>query len=265
MQGQLANIQQFCIAIGQQPPSNIYAPTQHQGMSNNRIGRRNGGGQGGGGSGGSNQQPTWYGFGGAGAPQPLRPPTPYKRWENQNYCHTHGSNINGFHMSATCGKPGPTHNPHAALANTMGGSATGMHKTILPSASDRTAPSRRPQQQQLSQQRPSIAHYPVQGAAWQQAHTCAFWRNVSGRRLLPPANDHGHPGASAQPSHDELCRTVSSRHWNHANYAAAQPTGEPNDDTLLYTQPAALPCSHPTAQPSQPAATGILFLTSRGG
>ena len=28
MQGQLVNIQQFCMAIGQQPPSNIYAPAQ---------------------------------------------------------------------------------------------------------------------------------------------------------------------------------------------------------------------------------------------
>ena len=26
MQGQLANIQQFCMVIGQQPPSNIYQP-----------------------------------------------------------------------------------------------------------------------------------------------------------------------------------------------------------------------------------------------
>jgi hypothetical protein len=113
-QGQLANIQQFCMAVGQQPLSNIYTPTQHQRTSNNRGIRQNGKGQGGGGSGGGNQQPTWYA------------PTPYKRWENWNYCHTHGGDIEDCHMSATWGKSGPTHNLHATRANTMGGSAAGM-------------------------------------------------------------------------------------------------------------------------------------------
>jgi hypothetical protein len=47
MQGQLANIRQFCMAVGQQPPSNIYAPVQHQRTFYNRGVR--GGGQGGGG------------------------------------------------------------------------------------------------------------------------------------------------------------------------------------------------------------------------
>jgi hypothetical protein len=80
MQGQLANIQQFCMAVGQQPPSTIYqplsnnyAPAQHQRTTYNRGGR--GGGQGGGRHGGGNPQPTWYGFGGAGA-QNQRAPTP---------------------------------------------------------------------------------------------------------------------------------------------------------------------------------------------
>jgi hypothetical protein len=81
MQGQLANIQQFCTAVNQQPPSNIYAPTQHQRTSNNHGIRCNGKGQGSGGSGGGNQQPTWY------------VPTPYKHSENWNYCHTHGGDI----------------------------------------------------------------------------------------------------------------------------------------------------------------------------
>ena len=73
MQGQLANIQQFCMAIGQRPPS---APVQHQHMSYNRRGR--GGDQDGSRYGGGNQQPTWYGFGGAGAPQSPRAPTAFK-------------------------------------------------------------------------------------------------------------------------------------------------------------------------------------------
>ena len=83
MQGQ-ANIQQFCMAVGQQPPSTIYqppsnnyAPVQQQRMTYSRGGR--GGGRGGGGHGGNNQQPTWYE---AGAQQGQHAPTPFKRYEN---------------------------------------------------------------------------------------------------------------------------------------------------------------------------------------
>jgi hypothetical protein len=82
MQGQLTNIKQFCMAVGQQPPPTIYAPTQQQHMSNNCHGRCIGGGQDGG-YGGSNgggnfpQQPTWFGGNGAGAQQLSFPPTPY--------------------------------------------------------------------------------------------------------------------------------------------------------------------------------------------
>jgi hypothetical protein len=46
----LANLQQFCMAVGQQPPNNIYAPTQQQHPFNSGRSRRNrGGGCGGGG------------------------------------------------------------------------------------------------------------------------------------------------------------------------------------------------------------------------
>jgi hypothetical protein len=152
MQGQLANIQQFCMVVGQQPPSTIYqppsnnyAPAQHQRTTFNQGGR--GGGQGGGGHGGGNQQPTWYGFGGAGA-QNQRAPTPFKRYENWNYCFSHGGDVDDAHTSETCGRPGPTHNRYATRANMMGGSAAGMHKSILPSVAGRTAATTtlRPQQ-----------------------------------------------------------------------------------------------------------------------
>jgi hypothetical protein len=87
MQGQLTNIQQFCMAVGQQPPPNINAPSQQQPTFNNRRNRCNGGGHGNRGTGGNNgggganfpQQPTWFGGNSAGAQQPTRPPTPYKR------------------------------------------------------------------------------------------------------------------------------------------------------------------------------------------
>jgi hypothetical protein len=169
MQGQLANIQQFCMAVGQQPPSKIYASMQHQHTSNNRGIRCNGKGQGSGGSGGGNQQPTWYA------------PVPYKRWENWNYCHTYGGDIEDCHMSATYRKPGRMHNPHATHANMMGRSAAGMHKTILPLVSGCTAPNRCPQQQQLSHQRQPISHYPAQGTTWQQAPLPAHFSG------MPPA------------------------------------------------------------------------------
>jgi hypothetical protein len=40
MQGQLANIQQFCMAVNQQPPPTIYAPPQQQQHNNRRSNRR---------------------------------------------------------------------------------------------------------------------------------------------------------------------------------------------------------------------------------
>jgi len=54
MQGQLTNIQQFCMAVSQQPPPNIYAPAQQQHTFNNRHNRCYGGGHGNNGTGGSN-------------------------------------------------------------------------------------------------------------------------------------------------------------------------------------------------------------------
>jgi hypothetical protein len=104
MQGQLTNIQQFCMNVSQRPPPNIYAPTQQQHMPNNRFGRRNGSGSGcGNGSGNFPQQPTWFGGSGAGTQQPTCPPNPYKRWEDSNYCSMHGGNVEDWHMSAMCG------------------------------------------------------------------------------------------------------------------------------------------------------------------
>ncbi len=54
MQGQLTNIQQFCMAVCQQPPPNIYAPPQQQHTFNNCRDRQNGGGHGNDGTGGGN-------------------------------------------------------------------------------------------------------------------------------------------------------------------------------------------------------------------
>ena len=145
MQGQLTNIQKFCMAVGQQPTPNIYAPAQQQHTFNNSRDRHNGGGHnnsgGGGNGGGTFQQPAWFGGNGSSTQQPTRPPTPYKRWENWNYCHIHGGDIDDTHRSALCGNRGPTHKQNTTRANMMDGSIAGMHKTILPSACGLVLPS----------------------------------------------------------------------------------------------------------------------------
>jgi hypothetical protein len=165
--GQLANIQQSYMAVGQQSPSGIYAPAQQQCMFNN-CNKRNGGGQGS--SQGFLQQPTMTLCSTGGSQQQaLRPPTPYRHWKNWNYCHTHSGDVDNTHTSTTCGKPGPMHNPNASRANIMGRLVARMHKTILPLACGHTTPpNHRPQQQQLPQQCPPIAYYPPGGTAWQQ-------------------------------------------------------------------------------------------------
>ncbi len=68
MQNQLANIQQFCMTVGQQPPSSIYTPTQQQRTftNHNKCNKRNSGGQNSGR--GVPQQPT-ISFGDPGSSQ----------------------------------------------------------------------------------------------------------------------------------------------------------------------------------------------------
>jgi hypothetical protein len=97
-----------------------------------------GGGGGGGYNGGGGANGGGYGIGTG------DPPTPIKHFENWNYCSTHGGNVDNYHTSATCSRPGENHQRTATRTNTMGGSMRGMHKTILPSAAGRRAPTPRP-------------------------------------------------------------------------------------------------------------------------
>jgi hypothetical protein len=60
------------------------------------------------------------------------------------------------------------YNPNATRANIMGGSVSGMHKTILPLTSSCTPLNRHPQQQQHPQQCLPNAYYPPGGTAWQK-------------------------------------------------------------------------------------------------
>jgi hypothetical protein len=211
MQGQLANIQQFCMTVSQQPPSGICAPAQQQRTLNNHN-KRNCGRQGS--SCGFSQQPTMS-FGGTGGSQQhtLCPPTPYKRWENWDYCHTHNGDVDDTHTSMTCGKPGPTHNLNATRANIMGGLVVGMHKTILPLACGHTPPNHRPQQLQLLQQ-----------CIWRHGlaatnSSCTVWWNATGQHHLLPADNHGHAGLSALPRNDDECQPIPFKCRKRANDA----------------------------------------------
>jgi len=123
LQGQLTTLQQqLNHSIMARPP--MYPPPYNQ--RNNYYNNNQRGGRGG------NQRrqhvPT-----GPPATQ-VTPPNPVRRFENMNYCHTHGGDVDDGHTSATCTRPGLYHNYYATRDNTMGGSISGLHKTILPSA-----------------------------------------------------------------------------------------------------------------------------------
>jgi hypothetical protein len=97
IQTQLANIQ-LCMNVGQQHPSSSYTPAQQQRTFTNHN-KRNGGGQGNGR--GFPQQPTMN-YGGTGGGQQHNicpPPNPYKRWENRNYCSSHGGDVDDNHTT----------------------------------------------------------------------------------------------------------------------------------------------------------------------
>jgi hypothetical protein len=251
MQNQLANIQQFCMTIDQQPSSISYALAQQKCTFTNHK-KRNSGGQSNGR--GFPQQPTTS-FAGTGGSQQqvIHRPTPYKCWENWNYCHSHGGDIEDNHTSLRCGKPGPMHNPNASLTNIMGRLVSGMHKTILPSACGRTPPNCCPVVAALSAM---SAHCLL--PTWRHALAAtnpsrAVWRNATGQRHLSPADDHGHAGVSARPRNDDECWTVPSERQKCANDA----DGPTADRGTHVDKPL---CSQPAAQP----AAGVL-LTSRGG
>ena len=133
---------------------------------------------GGGNDGASFQQPAWFGGNGASTQQPTCPPTPYKRWENWNYCHTHGGDVDDTHMSALCGNRCPTHNPNATHANMMGGSIAGMHKTVLPLVCGHTPP-------------PPVA--PSSSNAHNNAHQCHNTLSKARRNLVVAGTVCGQP------------------------------------------------------------------------
>jgi hypothetical protein len=139
MQGQLQAMQQFCMVLQQQqPPPPTYAPQQQQRGWRGSARHNTPNGTGRGYPAVVYQQPVT-------AECHLQPSMPFKRFDNWNYCSTHGGDIHNTHTSGTCRHPGPVHNPSATRANMMGGSTAGLHKTILPSAAGCAPPPPRQQ------------------------------------------------------------------------------------------------------------------------
>ncbi len=60
-------------------------------------------------------------------------PTPYKRYDNWNYCWSCGHDVPEWHNSKTCNNCCPGHQEGATKQNTMGGNTRQQHKMILPS------------------------------------------------------------------------------------------------------------------------------------
>ena len=64
---------------------------------------------------------------------PVNQMSPYKRYNNWNYCWTHGHDIGDHHTSANCQNPAQGHVWQATKRNTCGGSTRGQHKIMYPS------------------------------------------------------------------------------------------------------------------------------------
>jgi hypothetical protein len=60
------------------------------------------------------------------------PPSPIKKFNNWNFCYTHGGNVHNNHTSTTCAQPGVHHQYAATRSNTISDNNKGLHKTIPP-------------------------------------------------------------------------------------------------------------------------------------
>jgi hypothetical protein len=201
LQGQMQSMQQYCMnlqQLKQHLPPQSYTPQQR-----GRRGTTRGG----------TYQPAAPAT--AQPPTNARPPTPMKQFENWNYCHMHGGDVDNGHTSMSCNKPGPAHNQHATRQDTMGGSTGGLHKTILPSVSGRVPP---PPRQVHAPVGPPIMQQmsPMLHMAWQQAggpplthsavpsmypHAQGMWHVSQHAPHLPPATP---PSAAVLPPLPEM-------------------------------------------------------------
>jgi hypothetical protein len=133
------------------------------------------------------QQPRGF----PGGQRPLQPPTPFKTFENWNYCHTHDMDVGNTHTGMTCHCPGPLHNPYAMRTNTMGDNTTGLHRTILPSASSHIPPAPRQPQAPAATPASCKIYSDGSGDAFDDAnnplpHGPPVWTSPSAVRTAPP-------------------------------------------------------------------------------
>ena len=163
MQQQMNNMQQYMCQLAmntqQQPPTQSYnnnrrSTNRNGGGGNRGRGAGNGGGNGGGGyynnnnggrnnNGGNNYNNnnnnggSGGGFYGNNNNNASREANPIKRFENQNYCWSHGFDIEDDHCSSNCTKTRQGHMWNATRANPMNGCMKGKHKNVLPSTAGR--------------------------------------------------------------------------------------------------------------------------------
>jgi hypothetical protein len=187
----------------------------------------NGGGGGGGRyNGGSNNPPQYGGtyfpqgggaYNGGGGnynnpPGVPQPPSPVKRFENWNYCHTHGGNVDNNHTSASFARPGEHHQRAAMRSNTMNGKREGNAQDRSPQhcrpPPPTVAPTPRSDQlhphlhHALRRRRPVFPHCPRQLGVWT---TCG---GLSTRQQHPsPAARHCDDG-----EHDGIQKCLSLPH-----------------------------------------------------
>jgi hypothetical protein len=206
MQTQLQAMHQYCMGLQQQPPHTIYTP-QQQARGGRGYGRctQVTGGRGDGGY----QAPTMAGQ------QSTTPPTPFKRFENWNYCHMHGGDIAITHTSQTCSWPGQNHNPTATRTITQGGSPAGLHKMILPLVAGRAPP---PQQQQ-------------------RAPTQAMWPQPPPPATYPAAMTTMRPMMPAAP-YQQAIHHVGQQMGPPTMYHSGQPVGTPSPYDAVHALPA---------------------------
>ena len=96
--------------------------------------------------------------------------TPFRCYENFNYCWTHGHHVEDDHTSATCTMPDPGHQHAATKMNTMGGVDFGSHKTIMPSQSGRPRNTKGQRQAAPSYLAWKAAGYPQPKQQWFQQY-----------------------------------------------------------------------------------------------
>jgi hypothetical protein len=199
MQGQMQAMQQYCMALGQQAPPGIYMLQQQQHGCRSALRQL---------STGCRKNPALTAYqqpgGFPGSQHQLQPPTPFKTFENWNYCRKHGGVINNTHFGMSCRNPGPSHNPNATRTNTMGGNTAGLHKTILPSASGCVPPAPRwpqaPAPPMWQQPLPPVNFTPMMAEMRPMMPTPPYQAiNYMGHQFGPPPPQFGPPPPAVAP------------------------------------------------------------------